>query len=324
MTTILNGYPSAHHMLNDRMPVNLGSGYMPYVSSAAWQEQSNFVAMPNMVDDSAYLRQSQAMNENLPWMFRPPATSTDLDFASEASAASSPFPFSAESLFRASPHIKTEDSDSGSAAMTRTRSTVLSSYSDSSPHQYQFPVAPAIKEERKSPVLNAVSSHSPSSSHSRSSHESIDQDIDSEGDLSTGARRKRRTYASEESGKHQCHICKQYFRRSYNLKAHMKTHDPSRLRAFVCGQPSCNRSFERKADLTRHFESVHIRDKKYPCEHCGSGFTRKDTARRHMDDGCSKRWEQRQRRATNSRKGKQRSVSAGVINSREGDPMHWP
>jgi len=47
------------------------------------------------------------------------------------------------------------------------------------------------------------------------------------------------------------------FARAYNLKTHMATHDPNRLKPYVCPQRSCGRSFSRKHDLGRHLISIH-------------------------------------------------------------------
>lgn len=47
------------------------------------------------------------------------------------------------------------------------------------------------------------------------------------------------------------------FARAYNLKTHMATHDPNRLKPHVCPHRSCGRSFSRKHDLGRHLVSIH-------------------------------------------------------------------
>lgn len=47
------------------------------------------------------------------------------------------------------------------------------------------------------------------------------------------------------------------FARAYNLKTHMATHDPNRLKPHVCPHRSCGRSFSRKHDLGRHLISIH-------------------------------------------------------------------
>ena len=47
------------------------------------------------------------------------------------------------------------------------------------------------------------------------------------------------------------------FARAFNLKTHMATHDPSRVKNFVCVHSGCGRSFSRKHDLGRHLVSIH-------------------------------------------------------------------
>jgi len=47
------------------------------------------------------------------------------------------------------------------------------------------------------------------------------------------------------------------FARAYNLKTHMATHDPHRVKAFICRHTGCGRSFSRKHDLGRHYTSIH-------------------------------------------------------------------
>ncbi|THV06067.1 hypothetical protein K435DRAFT_773547 [Dendrothele bispora CBS 962.96] len=91
--------------------------------------------------------------------------------------------------------------------------------------------------------------------------------------------------------KYKCTICPRAFARAYNLKTHMATHDPNRLKPHVCPHRSCGRSFSRKHDLGRHLISIHrdesvcssqhsksskhsIGVEKGPrswCEHCGKG-----------------------------------------------------
>lgn len=64
--------------------------------------------------------------------------------------------------------------------------------------------------------------------------------------------------------------------RSYNLKAHLRSH--SQVKPFACSV--CPRSFSRKHDLERHAR-VHSGDKPYLCEFCNKGFPRSDALRRH-------------------------------------------
>ncbi|KAF8225840.1 hypothetical protein L208DRAFT_1408012 [Tricholoma matsutake] len=57
--------------------------------------------------------------------------------------------------------------------------------------------------------------------------------------------------------KYKCSVCPRGFARAYNLKTHMATHDPNRLKPYTCPHRSCGRSFSRKHDLGRHLISIH-------------------------------------------------------------------
>jgi hypothetical protein len=77
----------------------------------------------------------------------------------------------------------------------------------------------------------------------------------------------------------------------------MATHDPNRLKPYVCPQRSCGRSFSRKHDLGRHLISIHrdeaISSSLLPgskkaigveggarswCDTCGKGLVGRNTA----------------------------------------------
>ncbi|KAL2135598.1 hypothetical protein VTI74DRAFT_7745 [Chaetomium olivicolor] len=109
------------------------------------------------------------------------------------------------------------------------------------------------------------------------------------------ARPKRapRRLTTKEEANFQCEVkgCGKLFSRSYNFKAHMETHDEKREYPFPCQVPDCNKKFVRKTDLQRHHQSVHLRERTHKCDYCGRMFARKDTLRRHMEDGCSKRFD---------------------------------
>ncbi|KAF8078298.1 hypothetical protein FPV67DRAFT_46311 [Lyophyllum atratum] len=70
--------------------------------------------------------------------------------------------------------------------------------------------------------------------------------------------------------KYKCTACPRAFARAYNLKTHMATHDPNRLKPHVCSHPSCGRSFSRKHDLGRHLVSIHRDDSDVTSHHSGS------------------------------------------------------
>lgn len=105
--------------------------------------------------------------------------------------------------------------------------------------------------------------------------------------------RQPRRLTTKEDANFQCHVkgCEKFFGRSYNFKAHMETHDAGREYPFPCPLKDCNKKFVRKTDLQRHHQSVHMKQRNHRCDYCSRFFARKDTLRRHMEDGCSKRFD---------------------------------
>ena len=75
-------------------------------------------------------------------------------------------------------------------------------------------------------------------------------------DDETAHERKKRGYTSVENAKYHCEQCGKLFQRSYNLKAHMATHDPLRSHPHPCQHTDCERTFIRRTDLVRHEQSV--------------------------------------------------------------------
>ncbi|CAJ2510683.1 Uu.00g063080.m01.CDS01 [Anthostomella pinea] len=107
------------------------------------------------------------------------------------------------------------------------------------------------------------------------------------------SQRQPRKLTTKEEANFQCEVkgCGKLFSRSYNFKAHMETHDEQREYPFPCTVPDCNKKFVRKTDLQRHNQSVHMKERNHKCDFCSRLFARKDTLRRHMEDGCSKRFD---------------------------------
>lgn len=95
-------------------------------------------------------------------------------------------------------------------------------------------------------------------------------------------RRQPRRLTTKEEANFQCQVkgCGKLFSRSYNYKAHLETHDDRREYPFPCTVDDCNKRFVRKTDLSRHHQSVHMKERNHKCEYCARTFARKDTLRR--------------------------------------------
>ncbi|KAF2432662.1 hypothetical protein EJ08DRAFT_126882 [Tothia fuscella] len=105
-------------------------------------------------------------------------------------------------------------------------------------------------------------------------------------------RRPRRAVSSPAAEAHYtCREpeCNWVFDRKYNYTQHLKTHNPNREKNHLCSFKGCSRRFSRNADLERHFDSKHRNAREFKCIYCPSGFNRKDTLRRHVEDGCTAR-----------------------------------
>lgn len=72
--------------------------------------------------------------------------------------------------------------------------------------------------------------------------------------------KKKRARTTPEEATHECRVCGKLFKRSYNWKSHMETHNPDRKYPHPCtatvGDTPCTKKFQRKTDLDRHHESV--------------------------------------------------------------------
>ena len=72
--------------------------------------------------------------------------------------------------------------------------------------------------------------------------------------------KKKRQRTTPEEATHECRVCGKLFKRSYNWKSHMETHNPERKYPHPCtqmlGNSPCTKKFQRKTDLDRHVDSV--------------------------------------------------------------------
>ncbi|EOR02020.1 DNA-binding protein scr1 [Wallemia ichthyophaga EXF-994] len=57
--------------------------------------------------------------------------------------------------------------------------------------------------------------------------------------------------------KYKCSLCPRAFARQFNLKQHIQTHNPDRVKPHECTYEGCGRRFSRKHDLVRHAQSIH-------------------------------------------------------------------
>lgn len=80
------------------------------------------------------------------------------------------------------------------------------------------------------------------------------------------------------------------FARAYNLKTHMATHDPNRLKPHVCPHRSCGRSFSRKHDLGRHLVSIHRDESVSSTASVGTKAIGVDSGPRSWCNNCGKSW----------------------------------
>ena len=76
--------------------------------------------------------------------------------------------------------------------------------------------------------------------------------------------KKKRQRTTPEEATHECRVCGKLFKRSYNWKSHMETHNPERKYPHPCTEmianSPCTKKFQRKTDLDRHVDSVSFPD----------------------------------------------------------------
>lgn len=101
-----------------------------------------------------------------------------------------------------------------------------------------------LTERDHNELLSSPEDHRPKS----------DQDQRSVPTVRTTKKKRQRT--TPEDATHECRVCGQLFRRSYNWKSHMDIHNPVRKYPHSCQEPDCQKKFTRKTDLDRHHESV--------------------------------------------------------------------
>ncbi|KAL8791001.1 MAG: hypothetical protein Q9195_006075 [Heterodermia aff. obscurata] len=118
---------------------------------------------------------------------------------------------------------------------------------------------------------------------------------------------KRRPTTVEEFN-HDCRVCGELVKGTSNWKSHMLKHDTERKYPFKCtailGRSSCNKKFQRKTDLDKHYDKVHVKARPHMCTHCGNSYARIDTIRRHDAVGCPARSQHENLAKTETRQGR--------------------
>jgi Zinc finger, C2H2 type len=91
---------------------------------------------------------------------------------------------------------------------------------------------------------------------------------------------KGRRHSANGERRYVCSVCDRGFGKKYNLREHVKKHDPSRVSQFPCPEPGCGKRLGRRTDVNRHVQSVHEKAKRFVCTRCMKRFDRKDTLAR--------------------------------------------
>lgn len=66
---------------------------------------------------------------------------------------------------------------------------------------------------------------------------------------------------------YKCDKCPLVFDRAYNLREHLKTHDPNCVKEFECPLNHCPHASHRRADMHRHIKNVHIKKEALTPDH---------------------------------------------------------
>lgn len=208
----------------------------------------------------------------------------DASFRSSLSSQRGDSVFSADGSEHAVPHIKLEGgsgwgsdgelAQSNTVAPSRlTRSTNNAGYEG----VYGSPLSPYESDNTAGPLYSPQPlfhdqtqlspKQRPTSSHSDTR-------------VTASSRKSRRPRTTKEQAKYSCEVCGTKFVRMYNKNTHLARHNPNRPKDNVCSYDECEMRFERRTDLERHVNSVHLKLKVHACDLCGKRFPRKDTLAR--------------------------------------------
>ena len=72
----------------------------------------------------------------------------------------------------------------------------------------------------------------------------------------------------------ECIGCNRSFGTKSEMEKHQKNHVDKQNMPCVC--PECGDKFALRHYLARHFKSVHLKERPFPCDQCDKWFTRKD------------------------------------------------
>jgi hypothetical protein len=249
----------------------------------SWHEQAESIfpatSMPEYTRSVANLHQhyssADMMSSMTAWDFSAnhhtafvPGCDRSSSRSSQASTtASSPYAHS-DGYFQASspPMIKLESPEYGrsnvystpTASLTETQllhidpGALLTSASSSTLHRSNYcPFPSQVKVEQQE--------HASSLDHERQQRAS-DSRIQSavSPDCTSSETRTKRGFTTPTTSTCHCESCGRLFQRTYNLRAHMETHDPQREQPFACEYDGCTRRFVRRTDLVRHEQSVSV------------------------------------------------------------------
>ncbi|CDO70246.1 hypothetical protein BN946_scf184942.g46 [Trametes cinnabarina] len=95
-------------------------------------------------------------------------------------------------------------------------------------------------------------------------------------------RTKLESMHDDPKRKYQCPTCPRAFARAYNLKTHIQTHDPNRLKPYTCHHKSCGRSFSPSLAAANAARSVGVDNgSRSWCDRCGRSWVGKG-----KEEGC--------------------------------------
>ncbi|KAF2020058.1 hypothetical protein BU24DRAFT_132841 [Aaosphaeria arxii CBS 175.79] len=230
---------------------------------------------------------TRAERSPLPWGPQHPSHRSSLSSARDVSI------YSREDSEHGFPHIKLEhgndwaEEERSTPALRNAAMTVSPEHLTTGmfPHEHVYR-SPSLTSYEAS-AIDGYESREYDSVHLDGRTRSPDSNGNS--NTSTARTRVRRNPTTRDNANHSCHVCGKLFQRSYNHKSHLETHNPDRKKEHICQVEDCGKKFVRKTDLDRHHNSVHRKLKKFRCCKCDASFARKDTLRRHEEDGCPRR-----------------------------------